>query len=433
MKSTNRESGSIAPLLLILLSVAAAVTIVLALLLDREAKVHIPDTLDASALSRIEQLIVEQSPATLSRSGEQRIELTTMELNLLATFLLQSLPEVRDIAVQILPARPLSRIEASIPVGSGRTRSYVNLSADVRIDDESMALSRLQIGRLRLPDAINAWLPAALQDLAQQHGFGGAQLIELGDAVSRIEILDDGVAIHVTWRLDALPQLQQQARRFLLDRATRESVLHYYGLAHDIGRKNGSHGLHQWLAQLFGSARRRSGQGDHDAVRENHSALLALALYVNQIDPYRLTGDSSDSPYGSPTDTPPRLMGRRDLARHFLTSAAISASTGRTMADIIANSKELHDAKHGSGFNVADVAANRAGIRLGTESVSSRANAVTMQRRLESVQEDSLFMPDPRSAQTPANIPASTDDDAFRALAVYLDDRINALWLYNEP
>ncbi|MGM0633034.1 MAG: hypothetical protein ACQETO_07650 [Pseudomonadota bacterium] len=433
MKSTHRERGSIIPLLLILLSVAAAVTIML-VLLDREPKVHGAATLDASALSRIEQLIVEQSPATLSRSGEQRIELTTTELNLLATFLLQSLPEVRDVAVQILPARPLSRIEASIPVGNGRARYYINVSADVRVDDQSVVLSQLQIGGLRLPEAITAWLPAALRDLAQRRGFGGAQLVELSDSVSRIEILDDGVAIHVTWQLDALPRLQQQARRSLMDGVTRESVLHYYGLAHDIGlQKESDHGLHQWLAQLFGSARRRSGQGGHDAIRENRSALLALALYVNRIDPHRLTGDASGSPYRDAAGTPPRLGGRRDLARHFLTSAAISASTGRAMADVIANSKELHDAKYGSGFNVADVAANRAGIRLGAESVANHASAMTIQRRLETVREDTLFMPDLRSDQALTDIPANTDNDSFRALAACLDERIDALWLYDGP
>ena len=58
----------------------------------------------------------------------------------------------------------------------------------------------------------------------------------------------------------------------------------------------------------------------------------------------------------------PTLDGRRDLAQHFFVSAFLTASLGAKSARAIGLSKELNDARQGSGFSFNDMVANRAGV-----------------------------------------------------------------------
>jgi uncharacterized protein YfiM (DUF2279 family) len=66
---------------------------------------------------------------------------------------------------------------------------------------------------------------------------------------------------------------------------------------------------------------------------------------------------------------PPRvaitLRGRHDSAQHFVVSAALAAWAGEPVATAIGLYKELEDARRGSGFSFADLAADRAGTRFG--------------------------------------------------------------------
>jgi hypothetical protein len=58
----------------------------------------------------------------------------------------------------------------------------------------------------------------------------------------------------------------------------------------------------------------------------------------------------------------PALRGRPDLAKHFFVSAHVVALAGSQAARSAGLAKELADARGGSGFSFADMAANRAGM-----------------------------------------------------------------------
>lgn len=58
----------------------------------------------------------------------------------------------------------------------------------------------------------------------------------------------------------------------------------------------------------------------------------------------------------------PTMGGRRDLAQHFAVAAFVAASCGNEVAELASVAKELLDAHGGSGFSVADLAADHAGI-----------------------------------------------------------------------
>ncbi len=58
----------------------------------------------------------------------------------------------------------------------------------------------------------------------------------------------------------------------------------------------------------------------------------------------------------------PTMLGRHDLAQHFVVSAFLTAHSGSLLADAAGVAKEYLDAQGGSGFSFADLAADQAGI-----------------------------------------------------------------------
>jgi hypothetical protein len=58
----------------------------------------------------------------------------------------------------------------------------------------------------------------------------------------------------------------------------------------------------------------------------------------------------------------PTVWGRADLAQHFILSAALSAMMGAQSAAQLGVAKELADSQGGSGFSLADLSADLAGI-----------------------------------------------------------------------
>ena len=83
------------------------------------------------------------------------------------------------------------------------------------------------------------------------------------------------------------------------------------------------------------------------------------------------------------------LRGRPDFPLHFLISAFVAAEGGGPLADAVGVYKELLDAQGGSGFSFNDIAADRAGTRLGLRLV--RQARATQQRLAEPVTEDELM------------------------------------------
>ena len=68
----------------------------------------------------------------------------------------------------------------------------------------------------------------------------------------------------------------------------------------------------------------------------------------------------------------PTLYARSDLAKHFFISAHATAVAGGQAAYTAGLAKEMLDARGGSGFSFADMAANRAGIAFANALLTGR-------------------------------------------------------------
>lgn len=100
-----------------------------------------------------------------------------------------------------------------------------------------------------------------------------------------------------------------------------------------------------------------------DQTANRRAAIFALAAFLSERNLATLIPAAADWPRIRPVA--PTLLGRLDSAQHFVISAALAAWAGEPIADAIGLYKELADARHGSGFSFADLAADRAGTTFG--------------------------------------------------------------------
>jgi hypothetical protein len=132
------------------------------------------------------------------------------------------------------------------------------------------------------------------------------------------------------------------------------------------------------------------------AALENRAALVALAFLAagQPLGPLLGAPEAAAGPAGRP-GRPPRgsvlqLQGRPDWPLHLLISAALAAEAGSPLSDAIGLYKEVADSRHGSGFSFADLAADRAGTRLG---LAARRDAQRLQAALAAGQPEGALLP----------------------------------------
>jgi hypothetical protein len=118
------------------------------------------------------------------------------------------------------------------------------------------------------------------------------------------------------------------------------------------------------------------------ARRHARAAMVAAAMLVVGPRAGRLArdGEASFSPM-LPATLSVTLAGRDDLAKHFTLSAALAAAADPAIGRALGTWKELDDSlAGGSGFSFVDLAADRAGLRLG-EAATSPVRAGTLSSR----------------------------------------------------
>ncbi len=167
---------------------------------------------------------------------------------------------------------------------------------------------------------------------------------------------------------------------------------------------------------------------------DHRASLVIAAFYINDWPITWIAPDARGWPI-----VPPRrvtLNGRRDQARHFVTSAAMAAAAGSAFSDVVGLYKELQDSRGGSGFSFTDMAANRAGQRFGTLATASPGSARQLAARLRGPFTDADLVPDMAGlpdALTEAEFRRrydTTASPAFKRVVDDIDRRIRALPIY---
>jgi len=276
-----------------------------------------------------------------------------------------------------------ARVEATGKLPKNPLGAYLNIDAELAQTSGLPRVERLRVGSLPIPGAAADWLLG--QALA---ALGASEDYRVFTEVVKNVGIDDG-QLNVTyeWQKDLPAKLGS-----LLIPAEEQARLRVYQqrLAEVSRGGKGPVSLAGLMQPLFKLAAERSAQGE--AVAENRAVILLLVFYVEGQGLAKIIPQAKDWP--KPAARPVTLSGRGDFPRHFLISAALSANAGGPLSDAVGLFKEVDDSRGGSGFSFNDLAADRAGVRLGENASANQASARKLQQVLGGGRlNESDFMP----------------------------------------
>ena len=337
----------LATLLLVALVAALAFVGLLFSVLDGKPLVQREATVSTEAIGQARQLLAGNDPRRL-RAGEERTvripaALLDEGINYAATQVLRA-----RAAFGLVPDAAELRLSLPLLVAP----AFLNLQLQVPAAAGPPHLSAVRIGKLVLPPAA----AEALLDLGIAAAGYGNEWRMLRRAVRGLAF-DPGadvVELRYAWNPDLLDSAREVALLPADVARIRAANDRYVDLLE--GRVVGSRlDLAAVLGPMLGAA--------NVSAEQRRAALLVLASYLAG------QGLSALVPEAVGWPKAPRvvlaLRGRHDSAQHFVVSAALAAWAGEPVATAIGVYKELEDARRGSGFSFADLAADRAGTRLG--------------------------------------------------------------------
>lgn len=274
-------------------------------------------------------------------------------------------------------------LQASVEIPHSPIGPYLNVDALLREGETLPRFDRLRIGALPVPAAVADYgLRLALRRLAATERGALA-----ADVVRGVRIAEGRLELSYVWS----GAIEARARASLLPAAEQARLRVYHdrlvAAAADAPAKVSLAAL---MPPLFATVAERGAGGS--AMAESRAALVVLAFYAGGGELAAIAPAASQWP--QPARRTVTLSGRTDFPKHYLISAAIAAAAGSPLADAVGLHKEVADARGGSGFSFNDIAADRAGARLGELASASQARALELARAISKGVRESDFMPD---------------------------------------
>lgn len=309
-------------------------------------------------------------------------------------------------------------LAASVPVP--HTGRWANIEATLTQSQGLPEVSGLRIGKLALP----AWCAGPVLGWVLERGGVGLDPQLARDVVRHVDLRPGRLFVFYAWREDTnsrmltsmVPAEDQARLKAYSDRLVELVAGEPVGAAISLS---------QLLPPLFAQARQRTAAGADPAL-ENRAVILTLTFYANHQGLALIVPAARH--WQRPTPRVVTLAGRSDTPLHYLVSAALAAESGSPLADAVGLYKEVRDAQGGSGFSFNDLAADRAGTRLGERAIRE---ALRLQEQLAQGVTESDLLPnvsDLPEALSAAQFQArfgSVGSAAYRQLLADIDARLN--------
>ncbi len=316
----------------------------------------------------------------------------------------------------------LARIETSLPLPGQTAKRYLNLQFKLKQTQALPEITAMTLGGLAMPD----WVAQSLIDLMLQALPMQIDTQPLIGMLKHVQFSPQRLLVTYQWR----PDLASKIGNVLASDQERELIGVYQQRLAELIR-NSQHKvftLTELLQPLFQLAQQRSRTSD--AIQENRAVIRVLAFYVNQKDLRKLLPNLRQHP--QPQWRSVLLQNRDDFTKHYLVSAFLAADAGSPLADALGLYKEIQDAKDGSGFSFNDIAADRAGTRMGELAIGGEKTAQAIQAFLKSANETDIM---PKTDDLPEFMSESEfnrrygglQGDAYRHMMQEIESRIAAL------
>jgi hypothetical protein len=442
LHATNRAKRLSMRTLIITISAMMLTVIItlLALLLDSQPVVLGQGALSERETRALERLIADNTPSRFRSSDQRELSLSGSELTLLGNFTLSNIPQLAPLAVRFEITDNQGTALLSIPADIGPFTLFLNLRASFEQQAERAELISLYVGHLRIPQPlIRAGERIASQRLSSA-SQANQELASLRHNVQAVALAADKVFLRLTWEPEVLSQIRSQAQQVLVTGDDRERLLFYYSEIVQIAtleRENrATSSLQTFMPTLFSVARQRSAS-EGDPIAENRALLQALSLFVNNLPLSHLVAELPDGYHTEIPDLRTSLYRRPDLSQHFVTSAAITASAGASIAEVLANSKEVYDARVRAGFSFSDMTANIAGMALGEHATRDHDSASKLQQAMIWANAETDYMPAPTddadnlSDEEFAELFVDRNSNAYNERIQQINQRVETLPVYN--
>ncbi|MCA1925975.1 MAG: hypothetical protein LDL16_06840 [Thiobacillus sp.] len=398
------------------------------LVLDHTPAIEPPAEFRRSDLAWVKSLFQKHDPRRQTPDVVQSIQLNEAELNRLLNYAVE-LRRVSGIAAELTPGR--ATLTATLDVPDTPFGHYLNLTAELADTPGRMRIERMQLGSLPIPGALADWGMRLVHRWLRRDATYAA----LADAFTRVNFDENQATLDYRWHPELLARLERKSVELLVP-AEDQALMLLYAERLDALLKPHAQGSRLPLVRIMPALFAWPPQPGIEAAEENRAALTALAAYLAGVSLPRLLEGDSVSIRRAP-QVLLYLHGRRDFAEHFTISAALSVNGGSRLANAIGLIKEEEDAGMGSGFSFTDLAANRAGVRLGE--TATGPGAARIRQQLAAARSDAALLPDFRDL--PEFMPQAEFDRRFgpvggpryQAVIDRIDARLNAHPLTGNP
>jgi len=311
--------------------------------------------LTSDRLAQGERILDDNDPRKLQPGEIKTVRLTQDDLDITANYVVHRF--AHGSALVRLRANVVG-LSVTVPLPTPLNGRFVNIMVELLPKDSGLpAFESLKIGQINVPTRLANWLTA--YGIACVNGQEAVDVI--AEAIKQLDVEPGLMTVIYQWQADlparlgsALVPPKESVRLLLYQQAMIQAGAQ--------ARKPTS--LAVLLPPLFKLAAERSvGKGDPDPVAENRAAITVLTFYVNQRGLDKVLPNAEPWPKAALRTV--KLNGRDDFPKHFILSAAIAITADSPLSDVIGLYKEVKDSRGGSGFSFNDLAADRAGSRMG--------------------------------------------------------------------
>ena len=399
----------------LLIGISLAIVVAIILALDGEPLVLRGEALNPEAVGQARELFRANDPRQLRRGDQREVVIPVSLLDEAANFLAGRYLKGRGAV--ILSARFTElRFTRALPAGR-----YLNLRVAVDLGEGEPRFRSAAIGSLPLPPVlVEKGILVLLRTFNRESEWNSAR-----GAVRALAA--DSEATNLVVRYVWEPDLVRQARAVAFDPADLARIeFAQSALAAVLDHR--AAGSPVPLAEVLQSLLADAGS---DSRARRKAVLLVLGVYLYDKDLAVLIPQARQWP--RPRRVSLMLARRHDSAQHFTISAALAAWAGEPAADAVGLYKELDDARRGSGFSFADLAADRAGTRFG-EAIAQ--GAPNLEKAVGGKLTEAEFMPSLADLPEYLHEPefrrrfGGPGSPAYRRLAEEIERRIAALPLY---
>lgn len=265
-------------------------------------------------------------------------------------------------------------------------------------------------------------------DAGLRHSTVAAEFALLKRTVSQVRLAPDALRVTYTWQ----PELLASARALALTPAEQDGLAAAHQRLVEVMNRVGAGRRSADLGEVLVPLLQEAGAG---AATGQRAAAYRYALFVTAA---QLSGKNVallvPAIQRRPRPLTLTLHGRHDLAQHFAISAALAAWAGEPLANTIGLDKEVDDARGGSGFSFADLAADRAGTRFGELAVHRPTHlANILSGGVDALMPPIDGLPEHLMSDEFARRFGTVGSPAYQGVVAEIERRIAALALFQSP